>query len=241
MKKRIFVLIFIICIVFSCSVATLAIEPRESTVGVLTIFASNDGGSSSLNTSGHAFLAFKNTSSSSVTVGGLSVGSGHEITFGTWGNKSNHLGIWYNLESYFANNQGAYTNRVSLSMSVTQDDIDKINTLIANNDTWSALNNCSTFAAKIWNAASSKTLSAGTPNTPTALMASIESKGAYEIRRIVMDTIPIGYVNNGSFVTVTMTTSALSLPVSADIACTEEGTAVFVVPVDMNPSSGEIA
>lgn len=238
-KRKFLAVILAICMVLCCSVTAFAAEPKATTVGTLTIFSSNDGGNSSWNTSGHAFISFKNTSSSSITVGGLSVGSGHEITIGTWGNKSNHVGIWYNLESYFVNNQSAYSNRVSLSMSVTQANIDTINTLISNNDTWTALNNCSSFAVKIWNAVSSKTLSAGTPNTPTSLMTSIKSKSGYQTGRAIGNTTPIGYVSNGSFVSVTMTANTRNIEVASDIVNTTEDPAVFIVPINMNPNSGE--
>lgn len=240
LTKKLFALFLAVCVVFSCSVTAFAAEPRATTVGTLTIFASNDGGSSSWNTSGHAFISFKNTSSSSITVGGLSVGAGHEITIGTWGNKSGHVGIWYNLESYFVNNQDSYSNRVSLSMSVTQANVDTINTLISKNDSWSALNNCSSFAVKIWNAVSSKTLSAGTPNTPTSLMSSIKAKSGYETGRAIGNTTPIGYVSDGSFESVTMDTNALGADLASNVVRTLEAPAVFVVPINMNPNSGEI-
>lgn len=48
----------------------------SSAVAIMRIFAINDGGSSSFNTSGHAFLSIKNISSSTITVGGLSVSAG---------------------------------------------------------------------------------------------------------------------------------------------------------------------
>lgn len=48
----------------------------SSAVTIMRIFAINDGGSSSFNTSGHAFLSIKNISSSTITVGGLSVSAG---------------------------------------------------------------------------------------------------------------------------------------------------------------------
>ena len=140
--KKLVSLVLSLIMVVGMSVTTFAaeVQPAATTVGTLTIFSSNDGGSSSWDTSGHAFIAFKNSSSSSIRVGGLNVGAGHEITFGTWGNKSQHTGIWYNLESYFANNASAYGNRVSLSMSVTQSNIDTINDIISKNDKWSLTN-----------------------------------------------------------------------------------------------------
>lgn len=203
-----------------------------TTVGILTIFAANDGSSSSWSTSGHAFFSFKNTSYCPVTVGGLTVLVDEEITFGTWGNQSAHKGIWYNLEPYLINNYEAYGNRVSLSINITQEDIDRINDLIADNDTWAALNNCSSFATRIWNEISTITLSAGTPNTPTALMSSIKSKTEYENVRTVQYNTNIGYVSDGLFVPVTVTTSALNY---TDIA--RNMPVKFIVPINLNANS----
>lgn len=214
------------------------VQPAATTVGTLTIFSSNDGGSSSWDTSGHAFISFKNSSSSSVTVGGLNVGSGHEITFGTWGNQPQHTGIWYNLESYFANNAGAYGNRVSLSMSVTQNDINTVNSIISKNDKWALTNNCSSFAVKVWNGVSSTKLSAGTPDTPTSLMSSIKSKSGYQTGRSIGNTTPIGYVSNGKFVSVTMSKAAnISKINEASTMNTTIGNAEFITPINMNPYS----
>lgn len=238
--KKFLSILFSLIIVFSLSATAFAAEVQPAaaaTVGTLTIFSSNDGGSSSWDTSGHAFIAFKNTSSSSVTVGGLNVGSGHEITFGTWGNKNQHTGIWYNLESYFANNSSAYGNRVSLSMSVTQSNINTINNIISNNDTWSLTNNCSSFAVKVWNSVSSTSLSAGLPNTPTSLMSSIKSKSGYQTGRSIGNTTPIGYVSNGSFVTVTMTKANFSMANAPAICNTTTDKAGFITLIDMNPNS----
>ncbi|MCI6676417.1 MAG: hypothetical protein MSG78_05900 [Clostridiales bacterium] len=90
--KKLLSVMLALCLVLCCSIPAFAAE-TATTVGTLTIFASNDGGSSSWNTSGHAFLAFKNTSSGSITIGGLTVEADEEITFGTWGNQSAHKGI----------------------------------------------------------------------------------------------------------------------------------------------------
>lgn len=230
--KRIISAVLALCLVMCCTITSFAAETATA-VGTLTIFASNDGGNSSWNTSGHAFLAFENTSSSSITIGGLTVAAGEEITFGTWGNKSAHTGIWYNLESYFIHNQNAYTNRVSRSVVVTPNDIDDINTIIANNDTWSVLNNCASFAVKVWNAVAATTLTAGSPNTPTSLMASIKSKAGYRTGRAVQQNTRIGYVSSGSFVPATVSASALS----ANMVTAANGNIVFTVPINLNPNS----
>lgn len=207
--------------------------------GILWIFAANDGGSSSWNSSGHAFLLFRNISSSKIKIGGLNVNIGDDITFGTWGNKSQHTGIWYNLESYFVNEQNAYTNRVSLSVNVTSSDIEKINTYISENDKWSVFSNCSSFAVGVWNMISSTKLSAGSPNTPTSLRGSIMKQSNYELGRRIAYTIPVGYVNSdGAFVQVTMTNSAKSIG-DYEISTTN-GPAKFVVPINTNPNSMEM-
>ena len=240
--KKLLSLIFAFIMVFTVNTTALAAEAQStdasSTVGTLTIFSANDGGSSSWNTSRHSFIAFKNTSYSSIRVGGLNVGSGHEITIGTWGNKSQHTGIWYNLESYFVNNTGAYSNRVSLSMSVTQSDINTINNIISNNDKWSLTNNCTSFAIKVWNNVSNAILSGGIPNTPTALMSSIKAKSAHQTGRSIRNTTPIGYVSNGSFVSVTASQlNNVSVANETPVMDTVIGNAEFITPIDMNPYS----
>lgn len=153
------------------------------------------------------------------------------------GNQDAHNGIWYNLESYFVHNLSAYSNRVSLSMSVSLDDIDDINTLVSSNDTWSLTNNCSSFATKIWNQISSTDVSAGVINTPTSLMNSIKSKTGYQTNRSIGNTTPIGYVGNNGFVSVSMSTTR-SLYENV-IPNTEEENAIIITPININPNSME--
>lgn len=190
-----------------------SVTPKIVFAGHLVIYAFNNGEGSSLNTSGHAFLSFKNTSSSPVMLGPINVQPGQEITFGTWGNRNAHRGIWYNLESYLANHKNDLKGRVSLITGVTGNDLATINSVIKNNDTWSATNNCSTFAVKVWNSICSDNLklNAGIPNTPTTLMSSIKLKSNYESDRSIQDATPVGYLNDdGGFVEVRMTTETLT-------------------------------
>lgn len=221
--RRLLCVILSIATLLCCFVTASAAEPIAANVGVLTIFSYKGEGTSSWGStiSGHAFIAFKNVSSSSITIGGLNVGSGHEITLGTWGsqpagytispNQSWHKGIWYNLESYLINKHNDMRPRVSLSMNVTMDDVAEINKIIKNNDTWALLNNCSTFATKVWNsvAPDSQKLSAGSPNMPVSLCVDIQSKSGWQINRAVMDITPIGFVNSkGNFESVTFSVSS---------------------------------
>ncbi len=147
----------------------------SATVATMRIFAINSGGGSSFNTSGHAFLSIKNVSQSSILVGGLSVGPGKTITVGTWGNKKEHTGLWYNLEGYFQKTSNAYVNAVSLRVNLSPNLLSTVSKNIKNSDSWSLLSNCSTFATKVWNSVCSTKVNAGFPNTPAATVQSIKS------------------------------------------------------------------
>lgn len=95
------------------------------------------------------------------------------------GNKSEHTGLWYNLESYFISKNSAYGNRVSLRVDITQSNLTTLNTHMVGYDKWSATNNCSSFAVSSWNKICSTTLSAGVINTPKNLANSIKSVSGY--------------------------------------------------------------
>lgn len=221
--------------------ANICFEPilADPIVGELTIFATNDGGSSSSNTSGHAFLMFQNTSTSSIKIGGISVAHNRTITFGTWGNKSQHTGIWYNLEAYFVHKSGSYSNRVSLTTSIVKSKISVLNKLLDDNDEWELLNNCSSFAVKVWNAMSNKTLSAGTPNTPTSLMSSIKKVSGYSTGKAIPASVPIGYMNNGSFTSVTTSALTATASISLDVGDMYDGV-IFTEEINQNPYSMEV-
>lgn len=64
-------------------------------------------------------------------------------------------------------------------LPLRQIDLDTVNSNIKNNDKWGYLNNCSTFASKIWNsiANDSSKVDAGAMNTPASLAKSITKVG----------------------------------------------------------------
>ena len=76
--------------------------PAEGSVAVLRIYTmSDDKGDASINASGHAFVSVTNVSDSDIAVGGLLIAPGKSLTIGTRGNRNEHSGIWYELESYY--------------------------------------------------------------------------------------------------------------------------------------------
>lgn len=144
-------------------------------VADMRVYSVASGGSSSLNISGHSFLSIKNISPKKIYIGDLLVNSGHSVTIGTWGNKNEHEGLWYNLEGYLAYMENVYSSNISMHVYLTQTLLNNVNTNIKQNDNWSLTNNCSSFAARIWNSVCSNKISAGTPNTPANLAKSIKS------------------------------------------------------------------
>lgn len=153
-----------------------------------------------MNRTGHAWISFKNDSYPTVRFGGLNVAPYTEVTIGTFGNlEAYHVGIWYNLESYLVNELGQMSGRVSLSIDITRDELDTINALIDANDDWGILNNCSSFATKIWNSVADDKVSASYPNTPTSLVSAIKSFDYYQTNRSIINNSTIGYAEGYAY------------------------------------------
>lgn len=129
--------------------------------------------SSGVNISGHTFLIFKNIGNSEITIGHMPLQAGDSVTIGTFGNRSAHDGIWYNIEGY----RGATPPTYALLTGVTYGELIDINNAINNHDRWSITDNCSSFAVDVWNAGNSgKTLFGG---NPTAVVNSIKNQNGY--------------------------------------------------------------
>lgn len=76
-----------------------------------------------------------------------------------------------------------------------------VNQYISSHNSWSELNNCSSFAVGLWNTISNTKLSAGTPNTPTTLKKNILAEPGDSTGRILKKLTPVGYVDtNGDFI-----------------------------------------
>ncbi len=175
----------------------------DSPVATVTVFADADqtgssGGSS--NYYGHAFITVKNNSGSSISVGNLSgIQSNKTVSVGTWGNKAEHTGLWYNLESYFVS-QGSYSGRISVSYIMNSSELSTLNSMIINGDYWSYTSNCSTFAQDAWNSVVDPAyeLSAGWPiDTPAGLASDIQSVfyGNYSTNAAVPYDYAVYYAN----------------------------------------------
>ena len=179
--------------------------PRQSAVAELTIFSDGTAigvvGSVGV-LAGHSFITVKNVSGSQISVGGLdNVAPQQTISVGTWGNKNEHVGLWYNLESYFVHLDSLAYATASLTRSITAADLSVLNGYILRHDSYNAvLNNCSSFASGAWNSVTpwSSELYAGWPNTPTGLFYNITQVGAVkygEASNIPWNSIGVWYAN----------------------------------------------
>lgn len=161
----------------------------EPAVAVLTIFSDPtytniQAAYSSISFPGynigvHSFVTVRNVSNNNIAVGWFGVAPGKTMSLGTWGNKSEHPGLWYNLETVIINRDGGYSGRVSASYIMTATELSRFNNYVLNHDSHSDVtNNCSTFASGAWNSAvaPSYSLSAGTPNTPKNLANNLKAK-----------------------------------------------------------------
>lgn len=117
-------------------------------------------------------------------MGGLDVPSLCAVSVGTWP-MNTHNGIWYNLENYYGD-EFSETESVYAIQLLNETQLNTLNTQIkrASNDDWSYTNNCSSFAARMWNLNSEFQVSAGIIPTPTNLKNSIlnDAGGSYRIR-----------------------------------------------------------
>ena len=177
-------------------------KATNSNVAALRLYSDGSQhtyGSSGLNVDVgcHSWISVSNLTGSAITVGGLSVPAYNTVTIGTWGNKSEHNGIWYNLEgNYYA---GDYPSTTALMIKlIDSTELTTLSNAIKNssNDTWSYTNNCSSFASRMWNLiATSQTVSAGLINTPKNLATNMLS-GAGIQSTPVTTSVSIYYKGN---------------------------------------------
>ena len=168
-------------------------DPAEGAVAVLRLFSRADDRSTAVNISGHAFVTVTNVSQQDINVGGLLIAPGTSVTIGTRGNRSEHAGIWYNLEGYYKYylSNSYYQNLYGIQVSLDQSQLDTMNQNLAKADHWSAVYNCSAFSTGLWNSVCSDTLSAGDLYTPAALRGDMLAK--YPDKVVFDPTVPYDY------------------------------------------------
>lgn len=149
-------------------------DPDEGSVAVLRLYVQADDSKSFLNLSGHAFLEVENVSDSDQTVGALTIAPHKTITFGTYGNQSEHAGLWYGLEAFLdVTGRFSYSRCISIQTSLSAEQLDVLSQNILNADHWSALYNCASFVEAVWNSVCADTLEPALPCSPATLKAAV--------------------------------------------------------------------
>jgi hypothetical protein len=183
--KKIFAIITLLFLFFCFGLTsnTVTVDAASTDiVGQVSIFASKAAGS------GHSFLMFKNTSDETYLVGHYYLEPNKTVTVGTWGNKDDGKGVYYNLEAYFINVYGSYSDRVSITMSYTQSQLETLTQYINSNNSWTLLFNCASFTERVWNSVATGSLKVNAGfliKTPTALYNNIVKKSGYVTRKAV--------------------------------------------------------
>lgn len=162
-------------------------DPSESRVGSSGL---------SIDVGTHSWIVVYNDTGGNITVGKMSIENGTQIAIGTWGNKSEHVGVWYNLEPYLSKYSGAYTTNVSKLYNLSSSELSTLNNYINSHNSWSTTTNCSSFAVGAWNSVASKKLSAGIINTPKNLANSIIGTTVYTSNQGMRYYYKVHYANS---------------------------------------------
>ncbi len=159
-------------------------------------------------TTGHAFIAVKNVSSTNIVVGLRPLGPGKIVTLGTYGNLEDGQCLYYNVEKYCMNDSNAnnnYTPNKYIGEYITSSELSTLNSTINSHTSWSLSYNCAGFAADCWNSFSDRTLSANSffianqyywsPVTlPSYLAINIEQQSSYSTNLSISGSCSSGEV-----------------------------------------------
>ena len=122
----------------------------------------------------------------------LLIAPGKSLTIGTRGNRNEHSGIWYELESYYMYYiPDYYYHLYAMQTSLDADQLAVLNRGLSRADHWSAYYNCSAFSEAVWNSVCADTLSAGRPFSPANLQADMLAK--YPDKTAYEPPIPYDY------------------------------------------------
>ena len=207
MKKfltLIFILIICIIPITGCNQSKeYSAEINPDDIALLTIF-SFDGKSESkwgLMNLGHAFLMIENVSDNSLDIVDTTLDSNKAMCIGTWSIRE-HFGVWYNVESNYYNHYNKYDGRVSVTIGLSEQELDTLCEFIVGNDRWNPLNNCSKFALNAWNSVATEQERLIKPliYTPGNIVNQLKQFENFEINRPMNTDNNFGYFDNSQYV-----------------------------------------
>ena len=170
--------------------------PVNDYVGTVAIHAYQDSNSDV----GHCFLTIKNTTSSPLFVGHVTLYAGQTFSVGTW-NTQIHVGIFYNYEHY-SNWDWIGNPAVSLSTPVTDLELETIHSALRtpSNNSYGSFFTSASFAAAIWNCFAPTGLQVTNSWANNAVYASIACKSGAVYSSSIPNNANVGYVQNNVFI-----------------------------------------
>ena len=207
MKKIALFLILIVCGIFisACNNPTREYKAiiKSDDVALLSIFTYDGKGESvfGLMNLGHSFLSIENVSDEPIYLSEKKINPGETVAFGTW-SILDHFGVWYNVESNYISDYNKYDGRLSVTQSVSSEDISVITEYIKNHDYWTPLTNCSCFALNLWNSVSdtAEKLDASLIYTPSQIAEQLKNFNTFETNRAIVTEKTFGYFKDGGYV-----------------------------------------
>ena len=208
MKKIIF---FIILALMPLSIGTekkiVNVDDAQNNIVALISLVSYDGVSESKNfimSLGHSFIVFKNVSEKAILINNLYILKPKgELTFSWWA-ISSHFGIWYNLEAYYIADFDKYDERVSLTQTVKENDLEVINDYLKNHDSYSPLNNCSKHSLELFNLIGGNKIAVPLITTPKYVTEKIKKTPGYETNIKIKISETIGFFEHDKYITYRM-------------------------------------
>ena len=162
MKKKLYIII-ITCFLLITAMFILLCDLNNYNYGVKTTNHTNSGIVLSITTfdgknesklftksMGHSWISIDNNLNKAITFNGYSINPNDILTLSVYAIEK-HYTVIYNLEPLFINDSNRYNGRISLSVNISKDDLQKIEEFTSINKGWELFKNCSYFSIHLWN------------------------------------------------------------------------------------------
>lgn len=175
----------------------------ENAVALVTLYSTGERGKvePGLVACGHAYTSIQNVSDDTIILGkGYELPAGATVTIASWEFDA-HGGIWFNIEPTYIN-QGWFVERKSVTRAADKEAVARINEYLKKSETdkWTLTNNCTHFAARLWNAAAGGSEDdVAVKGFPSKLEKEIMRFKEREVARPHASDLPIGYFSGNTF------------------------------------------
>ena len=186
----------------------LQVTPQKSTDIIQLTLHSYDGKSECKNfiqAYGHTFLEMTNLTDYPIEVYQYLVEPHTSVTFSWWA-VDRHMGIWFNLESWYIDLYNRYETRVSVSIYIDEADLSRINTYMRENDRYSPFDNCSKMSLTCFNLVAEQEEKISMPliTTPNYVVGQLKQFSECEFAKPITLYGEIGYRTQNKFHTYQM-------------------------------------